>query len=65
MSKFKEFMSRPYSKGDYYGGIAVVLGIYAIIGTIYVIAQKCGGKLTFEGTMIRKKEENTNEDEEA
>lgn len=63
MSKFKEFMSQPYSKGDYYGGIAVVLGIYAIIGTIYVIAQKCGGKLEFKGNVRRK--ENTEEDEEA
>ena len=64
MSKFKEFMSRPYSKGDYYGGIAVVLGIYAILGAAYVIAQKCGGKIELKGS-IRKKEENTNEDEEA
>lgn len=65
MNKFKEFMSRPYSKGDYYGGIAVVLGIYAILGAAYVVMQKCGGRLTFEGTINRKKKDNTNEDEEA
>ena len=64
MNKIKEFMSRPYSKGDYYGGIAVVLGIYAILGAAYVITQKCGGRLELKGS-IRKKEENTNEDEEA
>lgn len=63
MNKIKEFMSRPYSKGDYYGGIAVVLGIYAILGAAYVIAQKCGGRLEFKGSI--RKEENTEEDEEA
>lgn len=37
MSKFSEYMRRSYTKGDYYGSLAVVLGLYAALGVSYAI----------------------------
>ena len=44
MSKFREYMSRPYSKGDYYGGVAAVLVIYGGLAAAYFIKKKLGEK---------------------
>lgn len=40
--KIKEYMSKPYTKGDYANGIVVVCALYAILGLVYVIWQKAG-----------------------
>lgn len=37
---FKEWMSRPYTKGDYYGGIAVMLGLYGLAIGGYLLYNK-------------------------
>ena len=60
MSKFKAFMNHPYTRGDYYGALAVVAGLYAILGAVYVVWKKVD-----EWKTRRMIKENTNEDEEA
>ena len=67
MSKIREYMSRPYSKGDYANGIVVVCIIYAILGLVYVAAKKLGGVITFTGKINRKENGvyDVEEDEEA
>ena len=54
MNKIREYMSRPYSKGDYANGIVIVCLLYTIMGAIWLIATKLGGKLTFTGKIKRK-----------
>lgn len=44
MNKFKEYMSRPYSKGDYYGGIAAVLVLYGGLAAAYFVKKKLNEK---------------------
>lgn len=44
MNKFKEYMSRPYSKGDYYGGVAAVLVLYGGLAAAYFIKKKLDEK---------------------
>ena len=60
MSKFKAFMEHPYTRGDYYGALAVVAGLYAILGAAYVVWKKVDEWKT--NKMIK---ENTDKDEEA
>lgn len=31
MKKIKEFMASPYTRGDYYGAIGVMIAIYAVL----------------------------------
>lgn len=38
--KIKDFMDQPYTKGDYYGAIAILLAIYAAFGAWYVAYTK-------------------------
>lgn len=38
--KIKAFMDHPYTRGDYYGWIAVILGLYAVLGAAYVVYTK-------------------------
>ena len=40
MKKIKEFMASPYTRGDYYGAIGVMIAIYAVIGAGYVAYTK-------------------------
>lgn len=40
MKKIKEFMASPYTRGDYYGAIGVVIAIYAVLGAGYVAYTK-------------------------
>lgn len=54
MNKIREYMSRPYSKGDYANGIVFVCLLYTIIGAIWLIAKKAGVVTTFTGTIKRK-----------
>lgn len=44
MNKFKEYMSKPYSKGDYYGGIAAVALLYGGLAAAYFIKKKLDEK---------------------
>lgn len=37
---FKEWMRQPYTKGDYYGGIVAMLGLYGLIIGGYVLYNK-------------------------
>lgn len=60
MEKIKNYMNKPYTKGDYFGGIGIALGIYAILGAAYLVYLKVDDMRTRR--MIK---ENTNEDEEA
>lgn len=60
MSKFKAFMDHPYTRGDYYGALAVVAGLYAVLGAAYVVWKKVDEWKT--NKMIR---EVTDKDEEA
>jgi hypothetical protein len=38
--KIKAFMDHPYTRGDYYGWMAVILGLYAVLGAAYVVYTK-------------------------
>lgn len=40
---FKEWMQKPYTKGDYYGGIAVMLGLYGLAIGGYLLYNKLNG----------------------
>jgi hypothetical protein len=60
MSKLKAFMDHPYTRGDYYGALAVVAGLYAILGAVYVVWKKADEWKTRH--MIK---EVTDKDEEA
>lgn len=40
MEKIKAWMDKPYTKGDAYGGVAVCLAIYALLGAAYVAYAK-------------------------
>lgn len=44
MNKFKEYMSKPYSKGDYYVGIAAVTLLYGGLAAAYFIKKKLNEK---------------------
>lgn len=59
MEKIKNYMSKPYTKGDYYGGIGIALGIYAILGAAYLVYLKVDDMKT------SRRKENTDKDEEA
>ena len=37
---FREWAKQPYTKGDYYGGIAVMLGLYGLAIGGYLIYNK-------------------------
>lgn len=43
-NKFKEYMSKPYSKGDYYAGIAGVALLYGGLAAAWVIKTKIAEK---------------------
>lgn len=60
MNKFKAFMNHPYTRGDYYGALAVVAGLYAVLGAAYVVWKKVDEMKT-----RRTIKEVTEEDEEA
>ena len=60
MEKIKNYMSKPYTKGDYYGGIGIALGIYAVLGAAYLVYLKIDDMKTRR--MIK---EVTDKDEEA
>jgi hypothetical protein len=38
--KIKAFMDHPYTRGDYYGWMAVILGLYAVLGAACVVYTK-------------------------
>lgn len=40
MNKFREYMSRPYSKGDYFTGIAAVALLYGGLAAAYFVKKK-------------------------
>lgn len=40
MEKIKRFMASPYTRGDYYGAIGVVIALYAVLGAGYVAYTK-------------------------
>ena len=66
---FKEWMSRPYTKGDYYGGIAVMLGLYGLAIGGYLIYNKLneadglGKELTSETAKTIRESYTETEDE--
>lgn len=37
MKKIKEYMAHPYTRGDYWGAVAIVAALYAVIGAAYVV----------------------------
>lgn len=43
-NKFREYMNRPYSKGDYYGGVAAVLVLYGGLAAAYFVKKKLNEK---------------------
>lgn len=43
-NKFREYMSRPYSKGDYYGGLAAVTLLYGGLAAAYLVKVKLNEK---------------------
>lgn len=44
IKKVKDYMSKPYSKGDYYAGMAGVLLLYGGLAAAYVIKTKIAEK---------------------
>lgn len=44
INKVKDYMSRPYSKGDYYAGIAGVTLLYGGLAAVYFIKVKLNEK---------------------
>lgn len=44
IKKVKDYMSKPYSKGDYYAGIAGVVLLYGGLAAAYVIKTKIAEK---------------------
>lgn len=67
---FKEWMQKPYTKGDYYGGIAVMLGLHGLAIGGYLLYNKLnetdgfGKELTSETVKsIREVYTKENEDE--
>lgn len=44
MNKFREYMSRPYSKGDYFAGIAGVTLLYGGLAVAYFVKKKLDEK---------------------
>ena len=63
--KFKAFMDHPYTRGDYYGWMAVILGLYAVLGAAYVVYTKVS---EIKSKKIRKNDNGVysiEEDEEA
>lgn len=62
--KIKAFMDHPYTRGDYYGWMAVILGLYAVLGAAYVVYTKVS---EIKSKKIRKNDNGVYsiEDEEA
>lgn len=63
--KIKAFMDHPYTRGDYYGWMAVILGLYAVLGAAYVVYTKVS---EIKSKKIRKNDNGVysiEEDEEA
>lgn len=48
IKKVKDYMSKPYSKGDYYAGIAGVVLLYGGLAAAYVIKTKIAEKKAAE-----------------
>lgn len=44
INKVKDYMAKPYSKGDYYAGIAGVVLLYGGLATAWVIQRKIAEK---------------------
>lgn len=63
MNKFKEYMSRPYSKGDYYGGIAAVALLYGGLAAAWVIQRKIAEKKAKANAEPEYVKEETNADD--
>ena len=40
MKKFREYMEHPYTRGDYWGAVAIVAALYAVIGGAYIVYLK-------------------------
>lgn len=64
MKKIKEFMASPYTRGDYYGAIGVMIAIYAILGAGYVAYTKIT-EMKEKKSKARLPRETIYEDEEA
>lgn len=62
--KIKAFMDHPYTRGDYYGWMAVILGLYAVLGAACVVYTKVS---EIKSKKIRKNDDGiySIEDEEA
>lgn len=62
--KIKAFMDHPYTRGDYYGWMAVILGLYAVLGAACVVYTKVS---EIKSKKIRKNDDGVYsiEDEEA
>lgn len=40
MKRIKEYMSHPYTRGDYWGAVGIAMALYAVIAAIYVVYMK-------------------------
>jgi hypothetical protein len=40
MKRIKEYMSHPYTRGDYWGAAGIAMALYAVIAAIYVVYMK-------------------------
>lgn len=61
--RIKEYMSHPYTRGDYWGAVGIAMALYAVVAAIYVVYMKVDD---WKSNKIRKnKDVYSIEDEEA
>lgn len=60
INKVKDYMSKPYSKGDYYAGIAGVTLLYGGLAAAWIIQRKVAEKKAAEAEYVETHETQTN-----